>query len=596
MINEIISKVLKEDRFLKTAIDFPNQGAFDQYMKNHPDADPRHHRVVENEKPDISEKIEKKKNELKEQPAEKSDISKKLEDKKNELSQSNNEYDKLYSEHKSKMNDNLSKYDDSNIVLKTEKSTEELNSKNYKKYKQSIVSNAKLVIKKYQKALAKDTIERVDDELGRLTDSIEKGINDGSIKVSAEKVDALIQDQMKNLIHQEIETHRRALGDHGIRHILGNSKNTHKIMDQLELGGKKFSGAERLAASLTQLNHDVGYTAGEAATSVKGTKRHQEFSEKLFEKEKQKYSEVLGKDLADKTQHWIKTHDAVDYNWNDNPIVSAIRLADNTSLFAEDKVPALFFRSQSATKTLGKMRLAMSLGKDYKSYAKELENDIDKMEVSEIEKEELKNAVNELNDYGINDVLARMSGKLNGYKFDKEKGIMEVDLAESPEFDIIQKTFNIGQNKFLSFIKDHDENDPSLRENVDERHTVLKDKSGKSIIQVNVSESENKKTDNVELENYLKKTVRYDLGEVRKLLDPPPNFEKMKNHKIKDKLTGTELKLYDRIIMLAEKKMSSIKDKKYLEFTNDDKKMINKFQGLLSKFPPVSSELEVLND
>jgi hypothetical protein len=42
--------------------------------------------------------------------------------------------------------------------------------------------------------------------------------------------------------------------------------------------------------------------------------------------------------------------------------------------------------------------------------------------------------------------------------------------------------------------------------------------------------------------------------------------------------------------------MSSIKDKKYLEFTNDDKKMINKFQGLLSKFPPVSSELEVLND
>jgi hypothetical protein len=46
--------------------------------------------------------------------------------------------------------------------------------------------------------------------------------------------------------------------------------------------------------------------------------------------------------------------------------------------------------------------------------------------------------------------------------------------------------------------------------------------------------------------------------------------------------------------MLAENKMSSMKNKKYSEFTNDDKKMINKFQGLLSKFPPVSSELEVL--
>ena len=55
------SKIINS--ILKKAIEFPSQEAYDAYMKQHPDADPKHHKVVKKE--DIKQEIKDTKNELK---------------------------------------------------------------------------------------------------------------------------------------------------------------------------------------------------------------------------------------------------------------------------------------------------------------------------------------------------------------------------------------------------------------------------------------------------------------------------------------------------------------------------------------------------
>ena len=580
--NQILS-IIKEAKWVKKAIEFDTQEELNEYKKNH---DIRPNTILEVKNKDKN--VDKTDSIIE-------DVKDKLKTKQDEIKTDKNTDKKLLNELNSKRENNLSKYDNKDIKLNTEKSTEKLTNKNISQFKKSISNNAELVLKKYSKTVSPESSKRVSEEINRLSSFIEKGVNDGSLNVNADKIDDLVQNQIKNLIHQEVETKRRALGDHGIRHILANSKNTHRVLDELENSGHKFTGAERLAASLTQINHDIGYTLSEAATSIKGTSRHKEFSEQVFGDESEKYEEILGKELTSNVKNWIGTHDDIKYDWKNDPIASSIRLADNTSLFAEDKVPELFFKHEDTTKTLGKIRLAMSLGQDTGEYKKQLKTQISSMDISDIEKDELNEAVDELNDFGVNDVLARMSGKLDNYKFNKEKGVMEVNLSKSPEFDIIQKTFdNLGQKKFISFIEDHDKN--KLREDIGNK-TILKDETGKPIIEVNIDDSNDTKTDNKQLNDYLSKTVRYELGNIKSGFNPK-NIDELSKHPIREKLKGVELKLYDKIVITAKSRLKHLGlDKKDInDYTDQDKSEINKIKSLFGKFPPTETEVELLNE
>jgi len=57
------------DNILKEAVEFPSQEAYDKYMKQHPDADPKHHKVVEKKTKNTNEKIKEKIKEKKKQLA-----------------------------------------------------------------------------------------------------------------------------------------------------------------------------------------------------------------------------------------------------------------------------------------------------------------------------------------------------------------------------------------------------------------------------------------------------------------------------------------------------------------------------------------------
>jgi len=73
--SKIIDSILKEARINKKAVDFATKEQYDAYMKEHPDADPKNHKVVETKeksgpavepekKEELKEKIEKKKEEI----------------------------------------------------------------------------------------------------------------------------------------------------------------------------------------------------------------------------------------------------------------------------------------------------------------------------------------------------------------------------------------------------------------------------------------------------------------------------------------------------------------------------------------------------
>jgi len=502
----------------------------------------------------------------------------------------------------SNMENNLKRYDDPKIQIRTISSKEPLTSKNWMQHKTAVQDNAKNTIKKYAKALAPDSQRILGEEVDRLSSHIEKALNDGSLKTSPDKIDSLIQDSMKIMIHQEVETKRRALGDHGVRHIISNSKNTQTLLDELEKGGIKVSGAERLASSIAQMNHDVGYSLGAVATdaSSKGFV-HKEQSASVFNEGRAKFEEVLGKDLTDKTHNWIATHDDIKFDWKQDPVASSIRFADTMSLFGSEKLPEIFLKSGKTTKVLTKMKLASQFGKDLTPYKDEMKKIIDTMDSNDLEKEEFKNSIDEINAFSVDDFLARHSGKLKGFKYNKGTGAMEADVAQSPEHELIQSLFNVGQKKFKSL--DEDLSKENKVEYVDNNRNsrVYKDKDGAALVQINLVDRDKdpiNQTANEDLKDFYSKSIRHHITKITNELTVPPSPDAQKSKKLVESISKDFGEPHKKLInKITDMYLNGIKesglDKTQPKDRNDHQKArMKRLTNLFTKFPLTKSENE----
>ena len=70
------------------------------------------------------------------------------------------------------------------------------------------------------------------------------------------------------------------MGDHGIRHLVGNALNTVAILDQLKQGciTQGTSAKDKLLGMICHVNHDIGYTLGTVATDAKDGTYHKTHS------------------------------------------------------------------------------------------------------------------------------------------------------------------------------------------------------------------------------------------------------------------------------------------------------------------------------
>jgi len=617
-----IDNILKEARWIgKTAIDFATEDAMKKYLKEHPKANPADHRVVETkEKPKIpeekveeaKEKIEEKKKELapkdikKEKSKKEIAIEEQIKKRREQLKETGNNYEEVSVKVlESNMENNLKRHEDKSVKVDSITSKDKLSKDNIKEYKGKITTNAKAIIQKYAKAAAPDSRERLSEECDRITSHIEQGIKDGSLKTSADKVDSLVQHAMKTMMHQEIESRRRALGDHGIRHVIANAKNTNNILDELEKSGTKVTGADRLAASIAMINHDVGYTLGQAALSTIGSGVHKQESEKVFGEDQERYNEVFGKDKADEIKHWIGTHDDINFDWKKDPVASSIRFADTMSLFGEDKLPELFLRSGNATKVLTKMKIATQFGEDISPYKEELKKVVDTIkDVDDFQKEELKNSVDEISDdFAVNDFLARYSGRLKGFKFNKETGAMEANIAQSPEHELIQALFEMGQKKYNSL--DEDLTKTGGQPEYKGQNRIYKDKDGKPIVQINLVERDKNpinQTTNETLKDFYKHSIRQYVNDAKHSLFVPPERDKKKaketinsiSKKLKEPQQTLLKKVSDEYLAQMDD-LNKIAQKPKREWTEEETSKYKKMTNLFNKFPLTDEEKEWLS-
>ena len=172
----------------------------------------------------------------------------------------------------------------------------------------------------------------------------------------------VMEENVRKLAHQELESAGRTLGDHGVRHLSANARMSDAIFDQLQKGGQQLDPADRFMAYQAWIDHDMGYTIPAIARggfSVKDN-YHPQASAVLVMQQREKYEALLGKEKFEPYIQAVANHSGTAVDWKGDHFGSAIRLADNTHLFA-DKMPEVLFDSKPAVEALTKIRLAGEL-------------------------------------------------------------------------------------------------------------------------------------------------------------------------------------------------------------------------------------------
>ena len=382
----------------------------------------------------------------------------------------------------SNMDTNLSSFD-SGGKIKTITSTDVVpsvpagkkltkeNKEAIEKFKGEVQDSAKSIVKKYEGALRSPVSkEMLNRHVDAVADVIQQGMQDGSLEgVSQKAIGDLVQENIKRLLHQEVETKRRSLGDHGVRHAIGNAESSTSMLNELQKSGADVSAKDKLMAMTIQANHDLGYTLGEAATAFSG---HQKNSKTIADspEDQARYSAVFGEDGAKKIADTIYTHDTNEIDWKENPVESAVRLADISALFGEEKLQDAFIRSPGAMRAIYKMQTAADIG-DGESWTRQKNNMHAMIEMdegfSDEEKELLHQSVDEIGGYDektgeftgfatSKDIMNRFSGRVKGFSFDPDEGTMSVHMKYSPEGAAIDDLFGteMAKGKFAGFVGD----------------------------------------------------------------------------------------------------------------------------------------------
>ena len=159
--------------------------------------------------------------------------------------------------------------------------------------------------------------------------------NGSSSKVgfTPKELQSLVNDATDKLIYQEVNAWERQLGDHGIRHIFANIDMQNRILNSVKESGVPISRSDRFLIDMVQINHDMGYTTAPSRESLAGTKDHPSMSRQWFNKERDFYGKFFSKEQLDEMEHYIQHHDQSFIDWDEEPLLSALSVADNLSLF-----------------------------------------------------------------------------------------------------------------------------------------------------------------------------------------------------------------------------------------------------------------------
>jgi hypothetical protein len=329
---------------------------------------------------------------------------------------------------------------------------------------EDIKANGYAVAKRFAKAIPgaykQDKMERAAD---LILDSVKKALEDDYLKgVTDQEVSDMITSGLEQLVYQDLESAKRILSDHGVRHVVTNMESVSAIFDAVGGADIKVNGADRLAAQLVMLHHDIGYTTAAAKDAPPGDflmKQHPSMS-RILVKQNPFWKKAFGK-KADYYLDGMATHASSSTDWKKNPWQSAVRLADNTAVFGKEKLPDLLVRDERTSKILGKMLLVQRsggprrfMGKDWASDADkiqfeslqdELVSVIDDMDYPDEVKESLKkSAKKDVIAHTPEFLLSMYGGKKTGYSMEEDEDgepRVKVSIQATPERQVLDSLF-----------------------------------------------------------------------------------------------------------------------------------------------------------
>jgi hypothetical protein len=301
---------------------------------------------------------------------------------------------------------------------------------------------------------------------GMLLKQLEYGEKAG---VKKEALASLLEENARKLAHQEVESVMRTLGDHGVRHLEVNAHQANRIFDQLEAAGVKISPMDRFMAHQVMIDHDMGYTVPVIARggfSI-SDKYHPQASAVLAQQQGDKYRKLFGADGFKNYLRHVETHSGSAVDWKNDPVGSAVRLADNTHLFA-DKLPEVLFDTNAGVEVLTKIKLASELippteeEVDKDGNVKKVRTPEDKAKLKALiggiksqlakavksrqdlpksTKALLAKAVDEVGEGTPHYMISRLAGRSPRFAFDKKAGDMRVEIEQSPARHAIGEIF-----------------------------------------------------------------------------------------------------------------------------------------------------------
>jgi len=310
---------------------------------------------------------------------------------------------------------------------------------------------------KYIDSLSDALTPTTEDMLRSVTDdymmaALNAGIEDGSLKhVTAQQADELMRSNIDKMVFQEIESRQRGLGDHGIRHVVGNIEYANEILDQV---GKQY-GDSRLMAIQTMVEHDMGYGAGVVVGSFEADPIHPQYSEKYARS--QGYDKLFG-DRTDDFFNMVATHSDPELDWEKDPVTSAVRMSDNLALFSKEKFPTLFFEVPGASNEMLRLQLANQAGMTDEvlpGVKERLRTLVDNSDLDHRIKSELTMAVDEIHPKSPKFFLGMTAGEIEGFEFDGK--VMTVSIKSKPDREALNGLFEMGERQFNKFAEAYDQ-------------------------------------------------------------------------------------------------------------------------------------------
>lgn len=312
----------------------------------------------------------------------------------------------------------------------------------------AVRDNARALLRSYRSTLSGEEYSAARDWV----DDTAEAFGEAFPEAEAADVDAIMRDAVDRLMVQHYESERRALTDHGLRHILGDIDNGRQILDALEEGGTKIDKGDRLASSLALALHDYGYLAPTQRGTFKND-AHPALSARVYEADnREAFARVLGDQRADWITHAIATHPFAAVDWEADPLTSALRTADNLSIFAPQKLPTLFTAIEGAVTDLKAMRAAKT-DASFEVIKTRLTDRVAKAQnVSERQRSQLQKALGEVSRFTPKVMLSRLAGDLDGFTFGG--GVLDVGIRYTEAASAISEVFHDRNADFLKFASD----------------------------------------------------------------------------------------------------------------------------------------------